>query len=259
MRIGALLVAVLLAGCAAGEPAAGEFRPAVRGELTVATATIPLPGFWETDGGFEYGLARALADRFDLDLRVIRVPFGRIVAGDLGGADLTLSQITRTDERDQVLDFSTAYLAATPSALVTTSQMRDLEAAQKARWAVQIGTTLADVLDRDINPRTPPIRTADEASALALLTADDVDAVLLDLPVALAAADRSGGTLRIAVQVDTDDALSVALPEGSTNREAVDSAVRAFRDDGTIDRLAQRWLGADLRGTAANVPVLRGS
>ena len=45
-----------------------------RAELTVATS-LPAPGFWdgadvdELTGGFEDGIARALADRFDLELR----------------------------------------------------------------------------------------------------------------------------------------------------------------------------------------------
>ncbi|MFC0531078.1 ABC transporter substrate-binding protein [Phytohabitans kaempferiae] len=254
--IGALLVVVLLAGCGAAVPAAGGFRPAVRGELTVATATLPLPGFWEEPGGFEYELARALADRFGLRLRVVRVPFERIVSGDLGGADLALSQVTATPERERVLDFSAPYLAATPTGL-SPNAIPDLATARDLRWAVTRGTTLAAILQGVVRPRTPPALTSDEPAALVLLAAGSVDAVLLDLPVALVAADRSGGRLRVAVQVYSDDSLAVALQQGSPNREAVDSAIRALTDDGTIDRLGKRWLGADLRDAEADVPVLR--
>jgi polar amino acid transport system substrate-binding protein len=248
--IGALLVSVLLAGCAAA-PAAGDFRPTTPGELTVATATVPLPGFWEEPGGFEYELARALADRFHLRPRVVRVPFERIVSGDLGGADLALSQVTATADRERVLDFSRPYLAAKPAGLAR-SAIPDLAAARETRWAVVRGTTLATALADFIRPGTPPALTEDEPAALALLSAGSVDAVLLDLPVALVLAHRSGGTLRVAVQVDTDDSLAVALPRGSTNREAVDSAVRTFTGDGTVDRLARRWLG----GNVGDVPVI---
>jgi polar amino acid transport system substrate-binding protein len=253
--IGALLVLVLLAGCARGVPAAGGFRPVVAGELTVATATRPLPGFWEEPGGFEYGLAEALARRFHLRPRVVQVPFERIVSGDLGGADLALSQVAATADRERVLDFSQPYLAAPPAALSPVA-IPDLAAARDARWAVKRGTTLAAVLAGFVRPTIRPALTADEQHALTLLAAGSVDAVLLDLPVALVLAERSAGALRVAVQVDTEDSLAAAVPEGSANREAVDAAVRAFTDDGTIDRLARRWLGADLRGTAADVPVI---
>lgn len=253
--IGALLVVVLLAACARGVPAAGRFRPAVAGELTVATATLPLPGFWEEPGGFEHALAEALARRFDLRLLVVQVPFERIVAGDLGGADLALAQVTPTPERERVLDFSHPYLSATPAGLAPEA-IPDLAAARDARWAVKRGTTLATVLADVIRPATPPALTDAEPAALDLLADGSVDAVLLDLPVALVFAHRSGGALRVSVQVDSDDSLAAALPEGSRNREAVDSAIRAFTDDGTIDRLASRWLGADLRGAKADVPVI---
>ena len=85
--------------------------------LTVAT-TLPAPGFGEGDdvtivgGGYEWGLARSLADEFDLDLKVIDVPFADIVAGQLEGADMALAQIEFTTERGEVLDFSLPYFAS---------------------------------------------------------------------------------------------------------------------------------------------------
>ena len=53
-----------------------------------------------------------MADEFDLDLKIIDVPFADIVAGDLEGADLALAQIEITDERLEVLDFSLPYYAS---------------------------------------------------------------------------------------------------------------------------------------------------
>jgi polar amino acid transport system substrate-binding protein len=44
-------------------------------------------------------------------------------------------------------------------------------------------------------------------------------------------------------QLDGGEDLAGALPDGSPNREVVDSAIRALRADGTIDALASRWLG----------------
>ena len=153
-----LLIVTVLAACGTAAPsdgAAGAFRPATPGVLTVATAEIPVPGFWEgpaaaPDGGVEHGLARALADRFALPtVRVVQVPFDRLAGGDLGGADLALSQLTRTEARAERLDFSVRYLPATPSALVRAgTTVADLNAAQPLRWAVHQGTTLRRDHDR---------------------------------------------------------------------------------------------------------------
>ena len=100
-----LVVAMVAAGCS-GKPKDKilvEVAPTVPGTLTVAT-TLPAPGFWEGDdvtivgGGYEWGLARALADEFDLNLKIIDVPFADIVAGDMDGADMALAQIEITDD-----------------------------------------------------------------------------------------------------------------------------------------------------------------
>ena len=48
-------------------------------------------------------------------MRIRIVHFHRIVAGHLGGADLGLSLITPTAEREEVLDFSTPYLDSPPT------------------------------------------------------------------------------------------------------------------------------------------------
>jgi len=52
--------------------------------------------------------------------------------------------------------------------------------------------------------------------------------------------------------------LAAALPKGSGNVEAVDSALRALSADGTIERLAEEWLHTDVsEGSDEQVPALR--
>src|SRR5262245_8521212 len=119
MGLSALLVTVALgaSACSGEHGAAGpEFQPVKPGVLTVATAFLPVPGFWEgrpPTSGFEAGLAQDLAHRLGLDgVEVIQVPFSEIVAGKLHGADLALSQITPTEERGGSADFTTPSLSA---------------------------------------------------------------------------------------------------------------------------------------------------
>jgi polar amino acid transport system substrate-binding protein len=79
-----------------------------------------------------------------------------------------------------------------------------------------------------------------------VLRAGRADALLLDLPVALGLARAEAGRFHVLGQLDGDEGLAAALPEGSPNREIVDSAIRALRADGTIDRLVSRWLGESI-------------
>jgi polar amino acid transport system substrate-binding protein len=261
-----LLVSVCLGACGTGGlGAAGSFTPGTPDTLTVATAQIPDPGFWEgtpahPTGGFEYGLAQALAARFGLaHLRVMIVPFAKLVNGELGGADLALSDITVTAQRAQHVDFSTSYLKAPPAIVVAPgTEVPDVDTAQTLRFAVQTGTTLLSALDDQIRPNGPSLVLTHQREVLAAFHARRANAVMLDLPVALAYARQSPHAYSVAVQLPSDYVLAAALPKGSDNLEAVDSAMRAFTTDGTIEALGRRWLHADLReGQAEQVPVLR--
>jgi polar amino acid transport system substrate-binding protein len=260
------VLALMAAGCAnAGNGAAGSFSPQTPDTLTVATAQIPDPGFWRgtfahPTGGFEYALAQALASRFGLSkLKVVQVPFHDLVRGDLGGADLALSDITITEAREQHLDFSTPYLKAPPAIVVRPgTEVADVNAARDLHWAVQNDTTLKEALEKQIEPTTKTLVFEHQSEKLAALTGGRVNAVLLDLPVALAYARESPRSYAVAAQLPSEAVLGAALPAGSDNVEAVDSALRGLKSEGEIDRFGHRWLGADIEeGTAEDVPVLR--
>jgi len=258
----ALMSLGLAAGCADKRPAAGRFRPAEPGTLTVATSDIPATGFWEgtpsqPTGGFEWALANALAHRFGLNrVQVVTVPFSKLVAGDLGGADLALSELTATSTRERVLSFSVPYLPATPAVLVRKGQeVPDLAAARKLSWSVQASSTLEKILADVVRPDSPTRAVATRDDSLRELESGRVDAVLVDLPVAVAIAEASGGQLQVASQFDTEDNLSAALPKDSANRQAVDSALRAFEADGTISDLVRDSIGEGVVGTAAPLVI----
>ena len=262
--VAGLTAALALSACG-DVKAAGNFTPLHKGTLTVATGEIPLEGFWEgtarhPTGGFEYELARALAKRLGLKhVAVVVVPFAGIVQGNLGGADLALSDITANSEREKVLDFSDPYLSATPSVLVRAGRsVPDLKTAQSLTWAVGRTSTLLDFLNDTIRPDTPPLLSSSLQQTIGAVKDGKVDAGLLDLPIASAVARDSNGTLSVAGQFDSNDDISAALPQGSPNLDAVRSAVRRLIADGTIASLAQRWLGLDINGTSADqVPLIR--
>jgi polar amino acid transport system substrate-binding protein len=244
-------LALAAAGCAAeGDAAGASFEPAHPGVLAVATALVPAPGFWEgppTDGGFEAQLATALAHRLGLDrVRVVQVPFGQIVSGHLGGADLAMSQLTPSSEREHSLDFSTPYLTSPPGVLAREGvEAPDLKSLQALRWVTSRTSTLTPIVLRQVRPDTPPISVEDRSAALAVLRSGRADALLLDLPVALGLARDDPGQFTVLGQLPGTEGLAAALPDGSANLEIVDTELRALQADGTIDRLRARWLGSE--------------
>jgi polar amino acid transport system substrate-binding protein len=257
--------ALELGACGVNETASGSFKTRHPNTLTVATSSVPLPGFWEgtashPTGGFEYELAVALAKHFSLDhVKIVVVPFHRIVAGHLDGADLAISDLTATKAREKVLDFTGPYLPAKPGVLVRKGQgVPDLKTAQGLTWAVQKATTLRDFLDDTVQPSSQPKITSSQNETAAAVEHHIVDAGLLDLPVAAAIARASGGKLSVAGQFDSDDSVSAAVPQGSDNLDALDSAIRGLTADGTISSLAEHWLDLSIDGTSADdVPLIR--
>ncbi len=92
---------------------------------------------------------------------------------------------------------------------------------------------------------------------LAALEAGKVDAVLFDLPLAVAIAERlrrPAGSRRPAARRRGDRRWPCR--KGSGNAEAVDSALRAFIADGTIDDLLEEWVGPEAADAEHALPLL---
>lgn len=257
------VVAVLSqAGCTVefGGGPTGEFTPVKPGVLTVATEKVPMTGFWlgtkeRPTGGFEYGLAQAIAGQLGLDRVEIRtVPFGKMIAGDLGGADLGLRQLTPTPEREQNLDFSIPYISAPPAALVLGGTgIPDMKTAKELTWVVPESTTLVGTLEDLVDPDRM-FEKPDRAAVVHAVVDGEADAALFDLPVALALAQASAGELEVAAQFNSQETFAAALPAGSSNLEAVNSAIRSLASDGTLSDLAEQWLGVSLQSDSFSVP-----
>jgi polar amino acid transport system substrate-binding protein len=251
--------ALAASGCAAQkEGSAGTaFVPAKPGVLTVATAFIPAPGFWEgtppTDG-FEARLALELAHRLGLErVAVVQVPFAKLTRGELGGADIALSQLTPTKEREHDLDFTTPYLSAPPAILALRAvDATDVHGLRELRWVVSITSTLTPVVEKRIRPVRPPDVTEDRTAALDMLRPGIAQALMLDLPVAAGLAHADPSRFHVIGQLTGGEGLAVALPDGSPNLEIVDSAIRALQADDTIAELESRWLGEGLE----DVPLI---
>lgn len=261
-----IVAAATSAGCSdAGDAAQAPFRPATAGVVRVATA-LPAPGFWDGNdpnsvtGGYEWALAQLLATRFDLDLEVVAVPFAQLDAGDLGGADMAIAQITATSDRDDRVDFSIGYFDTAIGVLARTdTSITDLRDAREQRWVVVEGSTEQDFLEAIVKPTSPALVVADETEAAEAITDGRAEAGLADLATTLVIAGASP-ELEVVAQFVTRQRYAVALPKSgiaaTTNRDAVDTALRALAADGTLDGLAEQWLEPRFERNPDQVPVI---
>jgi polar amino acid transport system substrate-binding protein len=241
-----LAASVAAAGCgddSSPSRAAGTFKPLTPGVLTVAT-TFPVAGFWEgsdiahPSGGFEYELAEELADALDLvGVQVVDVSFSDLVRGKATGFDVGLAEVSVTPERRKRVDFSTTYLT-TPVGVVGRSgtQIDDLAAARPLLWGVTDSTTEVDVVDDLVRPDTDAQRFPTLGEMLNGVVGGLVDVGATDFVQALIQVGQDD-RLVLAAQITAPQHYAAVLPKGSKNLEAVNSAMRRLKADGTLDRL----------------------
>src|SRR5262245_3506273 len=93
-----------------------SLTPVKSGTLTVET-TLPAQGWWNgttpesIKSGYEYCMAAEIANMAGLDsVTVKNVSFDQLVAGHTNDFDIALAEISITDERAKVVDFSVSYL-----------------------------------------------------------------------------------------------------------------------------------------------------
>jgi polar amino acid transport system substrate-binding protein len=252
-------------GAATGEdctPVEG-FTPVTDGTLTVVTS-LPGPGFWEgsdddpsqVNAGFEYQIAHEIRQAFCLDeLDVRNESFDAIVAGSVTDYDNALSQVTITDERAQVVDFTTSYFESNQGVLVKKgTEIKDLDDVKAATWGVQTGTTAIDLLEK-IDLDNDPSVYQQLPDAYTALEAGQVDAVLIDTAINLGQAARSNGELEVVAQFEQEsgpDQYGAILPKGSENLDAVNSVFEDLISSGRIAELAEQELTAD----PGDIPVI---
>ncbi|MGE0226929.1 MAG: substrate-binding periplasmic protein [Dehalococcoidia bacterium] len=256
--LGVMLLATLVAACGDDD----AFEPLMAGELTVVTS-LPAPGFWNGtpedgfDGGMEYRMAVALAEEFGLRLTVIDVPFDRIAAADFGGADLAISQVLVTPEREQRLAFSTSYFAITSGALVRRgTTVRDLQEARARQWVVERSTVQEPLVRDELRPAQPALVVSTRDESLAAVREGRADGTLLDLPTALSIAATSGGEFEVVAQFKPERRAAIALPKGSKNLDAVNAVLRRLDESGDLNRLVAEELAPVLGRDPATVPLI---
>ncbi len=132
----------------------------------------------------------------------------------------------------------------------------DLAAAQTLRWGAVRGTAFVGLIGSLIAPDQPVQIFDDNPAMLAALENQRIDAVLLDMPLAVLTARHSGGRFQAATQLPGMERIAAALPKGSSNVEAVDSAMRALTADGTLDHLLQVWVGPAAANAESSIPLL---
>ncbi|MET0303646.1 MAG: transporter substrate-binding domain-containing protein [Microbacteriaceae bacterium] len=216
----------------------------------------------ETGEGFEAAVAYAVAEELGFaadDVVWVRSTFEAAIAPGVKDFDVNLQQFTISPERAQNVDFTSPYYS-TPQAVVTiegssladASSIADLS---DALLGAQTGTTSLTTIETIIEPATAPLVFNTNDDAVLALQNGQVDGIVVDLPTAfyMSGVQIDGGILvgQLPADAGISDEWGFVLTKDSELTEEVSAAVDALREDGTLDAIAEEWLGAD-----AGAPVL---
>lgn len=232
---------------ALGVPAGAQGK----GPLNVAT-DLPAPGFWNgetpdnVDGGYEYDLSLEIADRLGYDgIELQDVSFDALVAGQLAGFDVAFSQVTITEERAEVVDFTTAYFASDQGIMVRKGTKVTAANARNLQWGVQRATTAQFFLKEELKPKDKPRTYKQTVDLFAALRAKQIDAVLLDTAIVLEQASKSKGTLKVVGQFATGEEYGGILVKGSDLLDDINGVIEELDAEGVLDELSEKYLGGD--------------
>ena len=246
-----------------GAPAAGttDCKPVKAGVLSVVTS-LPGPellghhqGRESTPttikSGIEYDLANKIAAVCGLKMEFRNENFDAIVAGQIDpkSYDIVLSQVTITDDRAKVVDFSEGYFKADQGLLVNKgTEVTSWDDMKKLTIGVQASTTAEYYVTSGEVPgwKLDKVKSfPDLASAYAALSAGTVDGVLIDTPINLGQAAQSSGKEEVVAQFKTGEEYGAIYGKGNGKKAIFDPIIQGLIDDGSINALIAKYLGGD--------------
>lgn len=238
------------------------------GKLTIATGTPAFSPWVENDApesgeGFEAAVAYAVASELGFsneNVSWVRTSFDEAIQPGAKNFDFNLQQYSITDERKQTVSFSDPYYTTNQaivgfadSAAASATTLADV---QGLKFGVQSGTTSLEFINNVLKPTTEPYVYDDNAAAKAALEANQIDAIVVDLPTAfyISAVEIEGS--KVIGQFPSSegfaaDQFGLLFDLDNPLVECVNIALQTLVDNGTLAQIEQTWLS-----DKTNAPVI---
>ena len=220
------------------------------GTLTVGS-DIPFPPFEFGKApdydGFDIDLTNELAKDLELDVVIEDTAFDTIFTDVAQGKfDMVASASTITPEREQTVDFSDPYYEAEQALLVPTdSDIASVEDLSGKTVGAQDGTT-GEAYANDETDAGSVRGFPQGPAAIAAVRNGQVEATIIDQPIAQDAIDKGEGGFEIATTIPTNELYGLAFPEDTPALlEAVNESLANMKEDGRLNDLYQKWFKID--------------
>ena len=254
--IAALFATALVAGCGDDDEDSGttedtsgaaDIQTIEEGVLTVGT-DAPYPPFLlgtpeDPDfSGYEIDLFNAIAEKLGYEVEYSNTNFAAVFRDTANGLfDTAVVSSTILPERERVVDFTDPHYEAQQALLVPEgSDIASVADLDGAIVGAQDGTT-GEAYANDETGASEVRGFPQGPDAINSVITGQVDAVIIDQPVALDAVEKQGG-VEIVEEIETNELYGFAVaPENDGLREAINEALAELKDDGTVDELYDQY------------------
>jgi polar amino acid transport system substrate-binding protein len=238
---GLVILVLFIAGCGPKEKKP-EFRVGM---------DLSYPPFETIDekgqpAGISVEIAKALAEKLNLPLRIEAMPFvGLIPALQTGRVDCVISSMTATDERRKTVAFSEPYLTIGLAMLVnsksTVKTLQDLDQPGKT-VVVRPGTT-AEIWARRYITQAQMLAVEKEGPAVLEVIQGKADAFIYDQMSVWQNAQKNPDTTRAILEPIQTENWAIALRQNEPLLlEAVNEFLKEYRAQGGFNKLGEKYL-----------------
>ncbi|MBA2545383.1 MAG: amino acid ABC transporter substrate-binding protein, partial [Solirubrobacterales bacterium] len=227
----------------------GDLELLEDGQLLVGTDT-PFPPFEIGQppdiSGYDIEVMNAIGEKLGVEVTYQDTGFDTIFRDVANGQfDSAAAASTITPERQEKVNFTDPYYEAQQALLVPEGS--DIATTADLGGVIvgaQDGTT-GETFANDETDASEVRGFPEGPDAVAALSTGQVEAVIIDQPVAVDAVEKTGG-VEIAEEIPTNELYGFAVALDKTNLvEAMNGALVELKDDGTLADLYQQYFQTD--------------
>lgn len=227
--------------------ASADVQTIEEGVLSVGT-DAPFPPFEISTpdkpdfGGYDIDIMNAIGEELGLEVQYTNTGFGTIFRDTANGLfDTAAAASTITAAREKTVDFTDPYYEAQQALVVAEgSDIASVDDLSGAIVGAQDGTT-GETYANDETDASEVRGFPQGPDAISALITGQVEAVIIDQPVAADAVEKQGG-IEVAEEIATNELYGFAVaPDNDGLREAMNEALATLKDDGTLDSLYEEY------------------
>lgn len=202
--------------------------------------------------GFDIDLAKEVTKRMGVTLKLQPIDWNaKEQELNTGNIDCIWNGFTITEERRQVINFSAPYVDNAQVAVVKgDSTVKTLADLAGKRVGIQAGSSASDAVygnEAFAKSLRAVIEVKDNLTALMDLEIGGVDAVVLDLFVAVDNIQRSGKNFKILDEHLSSEEYGIGFRKNDQAlRDEVQKHLEAMAADGTLAKISTAWFGSDI-------------